>query len=66
MKYDLRMLRPQCYNCNINWGGHGKIFYQNMLRIEGQGYMDQIEKDKQITVKAYDHYLQLLEKYKTL
>lgn len=66
LKYDLRLLRPQCYACNIHRGGNGAEFYRRMAQIEGQEYVDQIFKDKQITVKAYDHYLELLEKYKKL
>ncbi len=63
LKYDLRLLRPQCYNCNINLGGMGAVFIENMRRIEGNDYVDQILKDRQITVKAMDHYLQLLDTY---
>lgn len=64
LKYDLRVLRPQCYNCNINLGGNGARFIDKMRAIEGSGYVGCIIKDMQITVKAYDHYLLLLEKYK--
>lgn len=66
LKYDVRLLRPQCYNCNINHGGMGAIFIENMRRIEGNEYVDQILKDRQVTVKAMDFYLELLEKYKNL
>lgn len=63
LKYDLRLLRPQCYKCNIHYGGQGAIFIENMRRIEGNEYVDKILQDKQITVKAYDFYLQLLDEY---
>lgn len=66
LKYDLRILRPQCYNCNINLGGNGAVYYEKMVKIEGQDYLDRINKDKQISVKAYDHYQKLLEEYKTI
>lgn len=66
LKYDLRVLRPQCYFCNINCGGRGAEFIEKMRDIEGDEYVDQIIRDKQVTVKAYDHYLVLLEKYKKL
>jgi len=66
LKYDLRVLRPQCYKCNIHHGGQGAIFIENMRRIDGNDYVDQILKDRQVTVKAYDHYMDLLEKYKQL
>lgn len=66
LKYDLRLLRPQCYNCNINLGGNGAIFIENMRKLEGDDYVNQILKDRQVTVKAYDHYITLLDRYKTL
>ena len=65
LKYDLRVLRPQCYKCNIHHGGRGVEFYLKMVEQEGQEYVSQILADKQKTVKAYDHYLLLLEEYKT-
>lgn len=63
LKYDLRVLRPQCYNCNINLGGNGARFIERLRHIEGHLYVDQIIRDQQITVKAYDFYLELLDKY---
>lgn len=66
LKYDLRILRPQCYNCNINLGGHGALFIENMRRIEGNEYVDQILKDRQVTVKAMDFYIDLLAKYSAM
>lgn len=66
LKYDLRVLRPQCYNCNINLGGNGAIFIENMRRIEGNAYVDQILQDRNMSVKAYDHYVLLLEQYKNM
>ncbi len=66
LKYDLRVLRPQCYNCNINRGGMGADFYKRMLKEIGPEKMEQLEKDRQITTKAYDHYVKLLEEYKKL
>lgn len=64
LKYDLRVLRPQCYNCNINRGGMGADFYLKMWETEGVSYMRKLEADRKKTVKAYDFYLGLLEKYK--
>lgn len=60
LKYDLRVLRPQCYNCNINLGGNGARFIENLRRIEGNEYVDAIIRDQQKVVKAYDFYLELL------
>lgn len=66
LKYDLRILRPQCIRCNIHNGGMGAVFIENMRRIEGDVYVDQILADRNVTVKAYDYYVELLEKYKQI
>lgn len=66
LKYDLRVLRPQCYFCNINCGGQGAVFYRKMLEEKGKKFMQQLESDKQVTVKAIDHYIIILDKYKKL
>lgn len=66
LKYDLRLLRPQCYTCNIHMGGMGAIFIDNMRKIEGNEYVDQILNDRNIIVNAYDHYTMLLEKYQEI
>lgn len=58
LRYDLRNLRPQCYFCNINNGGAGATFYRNLVANEGQEYVDQIFKDKNIIVKADVIWLQ--------
>jgi hypothetical protein len=64
MKYDLRVLRPQCYHCNINLGGLGAVFYKKMLDENGPDYMDALEQDRKITVDdAMSHYLHLIERY---
>ncbi len=63
LKYDLRNLRPQCYHDNINLGGNGSAYYRNMVEREGQEYVDKLFEDKNVTVKAYDHYLILIDKY---
>lgn len=66
LKYDLRNLRPQCFHCNINLGGNGALFYKNLVETEGQKYVDQLFEDKNISVKAYDYFVELLEEYKKL
>ena len=66
LKYDLRILRPQCYHCNINLGGNGAVYYRKMESEFGREYMDQLEGDKQVIVKAYDHYLVLLGEYQKI
>ena len=66
LKYDLRVLRPQCYRCNIIMGGLGAEFYRRMFIVEGQDYMGKLVADRRKTVKAYSHYEELLEKYKNI
>lgn len=66
LKYDLRILRPQCYNCNINLGGMGAVFIETMRKIEGNKYVNKILKDRNVTVKALDFYVELLDKYKKI
>lgn len=66
LKYDLRVLRPQCYHCNINLGGNGADFYRKMLQEVGQEKMEELERDRQKTVKAYDFYVKLLSEYEKL
>ena len=66
LKYDLRILRIQCFTCNIWGGGRGADFYARMLKEIGPAAMRKLEKDRQITVKAYDHYLKVLKDYQEL
>lgn len=66
MKYDLRILRPQCYNCNINLGGRGADFYARMLNEIGEEKMAQLQRDRQVTVNAMEHYLKLINEYTEL
>lgn len=65
MKYDLRVLRIQCYLCNIRHGGRGADYYLRMWEENGAEYMEKLKQDRQVSVKAYDHYLSLLEQYKS-
>lgn len=66
MKYDLRVLRPQCFICNIHRGGAGAEYYARMLRENGQEYMTKLEAERQVTVKALDHYQDLIPKYQEI
>lgn len=66
LKYDLRILRPQCAVCNLFQGGRGADFHRKMLEEIGQSAMDALEKDRQVNVNAYLHYTELLDKYQKL
>ena len=52
LRYDLRNLRPCCYNCNINLGGNGAEYYRRMVIEVGQKAVDKLFKDKQNIIKA--------------
>lgn len=52
LRYDLRNLRVQCYNCNINGGGQGAMYYKNLVEEKGKKYVDKIFQDKNISIKA--------------
>lgn len=69
LKYDLRILRPQCFSCNIWRGGMGALFIENMREREGNKYVNLIlkELDTKIEKKAiYKFYLELLREYVTI
>ena len=66
LKYDLRVLSPQCFRCNIHLGGMGAEFYRRMFILEGQEYMEKLVADRQVSVKAYDHYISLIGNYEKL
>ena len=66
LKYDLRVIRVQCFRCNIHLGGNGAVFYQRMLKEIGPKEMEKLEKDRQVMVNAYEHYTKILAEYENL
>lgn len=66
LKYDLRILKIQCFSCNIWQGGRGADFYAKMLKEIGQEEMEKLQKDRQVTVNAYTHYSKLLVEYQDI
>ncbi len=66
LKYALRLLKWQCFSCNINKGGMGAEAYKRLLKENGEEFMKQLELDRRTTVKAYDFYVTLLETYRHL
>lgn len=67
MKYDLRILRLQCYNCNINLGGMGGVYRENMRKEIGveaeQKLFDECRLSKGKPIKARDYYIKLIYEY---
>lgn len=67
LRYDLRNLRVQCYNCNINQGGAGAFFYKSLVEENGQEYVDQLFKDKNVSIKADSWWFQgKIDEYRNL
>lgn len=66
LKYDMQNLRWQCYHDNINLGGNGAEFYRRLVKNEGQKYVNELFKRKNVTVKAMDYYIKLLDEYENI
>lgn len=70
MQYDLRILRPQCYHCNINLGGMGAVFWNRLQLDIGKADADALylecQASKGRTTPSRAYYLMLIEKYKAL
>ena len=70
MKYDLRILRPQCYNCNINRGGYGGMFREKMKQEIGEKQEQELflecQASKGKPVKASDHYTAIKREYESV
>lgn len=67
LRYDLRNLRPQCYRCNIDLSGNGAVFYRNLVRDEGQAYVDTLFSDKERVITANRAFYQfLIDEYTTI
>ena|SRR3990167_4734837 len=70
LRFDLRLLKYQCYNCNINLGGMGQVFWKNleqdMGKLEADLLFAECKRSKGTPVKARPFYLALIEVYKDL
>lgn len=70
LKYDIRILRPQCYRCNMHLGGMGAVFRKRMEKEEGKTYMNKLDvdhiEDSRGLLKASVHYTNLLAEYKKI
>lgn len=70
MKYDLRILRAQCYNCNINHGGMGSAFWKNLEQDLGKQNADNLflecQRSKGKPINARDYFNVLIEEYRKL
>lgn len=69
-KYDIAILRTQCFQCNINHGGMGGTFREHMRQEIGlekeQRLFEECSASKGKPIKARDHYIFLIEKYRKI
>lgn len=66
LKYELDILEWQCTRCNIWGGGMGADFYKRKLKELGKKRITELEHMRNKTIKAYDFYVELLAKYKSM
>lgn len=66
-KFDLDLLRVQCYFCNVNCGGQGAYFVKRWER-EGNNFIELEKKIKQEkpmgSIESFIFLTELLEQYK--
>ena len=67
LRYDVRVLRPQCFNDNINLGGMSVVFWKNLEKEMGKEEADALYEECRLSkgrpIKARDHYLKLIQEY---
>lgn len=67
LKYDPRVLRPQCMFCNIHCGGAGADYHIRLIQEEGKEYVEAIHRDRSISMTPKDniaHFKRMIEWYK--
>lgn len=68
MQYELKILKFQCYFCNINLGGCGAVFWKHLENEYGKKEADQLyaecKASKGLTTKARPYLLAKIEEYK--
>lgn len=73
LKYDLRILRPQCAYCNLRQKGHEAVYACELLIRHGENYLldfyDEYKtlKEEKLTVKQQRVFLEkTIERYKSM
>lgn len=70
MKYDIRILRPQCMICNMMHDGRKLMFWTTMAFEIGKEKADALYLEcvgsKGRPIKAREHYLRLLSEYEAV
>lgn len=67
MKYDMRILRPQCFQCNINHSGMGAAFWKRLEWSMGKKKADKLYNECEASkgeglssTEVRKHYLKLM------
>lgn len=64
LRYDLRNIHSNCYNCNINLGGNGAEYYRRLSAEYGVDFVEAIFADRKLIAKANrSFYEQKIEEY---
>lgn len=69
LSYDLKNLRPQCYQCNINKSGNWVEFEKRLIEDEGKAYIAELKRRNEKTKGLkYDilWYEKKIEEYEQL
>lgn len=67
LRYDLRNLAVQCYDCNINKGGMGFIFGSKLTALYGHEFAKELEDDRRVIIENEREFLEeTIAIYKTL
>jgi hypothetical protein len=71
LRYDIRNLRPQCFNCNINLGGNSYEYGKALIKAYGKKYVKDLEELNAMTkgqsygkdwiIAKIDEYQKILE-----
>ena len=61
-----RNVHAQCYRCNINLGGYGAKYHQQMVKRYGQETVDELWRIKNQVITKDLPYEELIEKYKKM
>ena len=77
-KYEIKYLRPQCYNCNMNLGGMGAMYLKRLLKETNKPkeiykFLSDVQEQKKLQrenkpkpKEVYSFYENLLEELKAI
>jgi hypothetical protein len=63
LRYDMRNVWSQCARCNMFLGGAGAEYTRSLEKKFSRKFVDDIIKDKQVTIKLDTDYMERLTQY---